>query len=208
MSARSIAAVAWGLPVDRVVGAPDWATVERYDIDARGKDAPTRDETRTMLQALLRERFNLTAHVETRDLPVYLLMPVRSDGILGPGLRKAAYDCADPAERARISTANLPPGRMVCGFNLNAGVLNGGSMALADLEPVLTSAAGRPVLDRTGIPGRFDIDLKWAIGTPDAGTDTVSIFTALQEQLGLRLEAATAPLQVLVIDSIVRPSGN
>jgi uncharacterized protein (TIGR03435 family) len=208
MPARSIAAVAWGMPTDRVLGAPDWAVAERYDIDARSKDAPTQAETRSMLQALLRDRFQLKAHIEMRDLPVYLLTPVRRDGVLGPGLRRSDIDCADPAARAKINAQNLPPGRMVCGFSLNAGVLNGGSMALVDLQPILTSAAGRPVLDRTGISGKFDIDLKWATGTPEAATDTVSIFTALQEQLGLRLDAATAPLEVLVVDHIDRPSEN
>jgi uncharacterized protein (TIGR03435 family) len=208
MSARSIAALAWGLPTDRVAGAPGWASDERYDIDARSKDAPTRDDTRLMLQALLRDRFALAAHVEMRDLPVYLLRRLRPAGTLGPGLRPSAIDCADPAARAKITADVLRPNRMVCGFTLNDGVLNGGSMALADLQPVLTSAAGRPVLDRTGIPGTFDIDLKWATGTAEPARDTVSIFTAVQEQLGLTLDGATAPLDVLVIDHIERPSEN
>jgi uncharacterized protein (TIGR03435 family) len=208
MAGRTIAALAWGLPTGRVIGAPEWASVERYDIDARSKEKPTPDETRRMLQGLLRDRFQFVGHVEQREFPVYLLMPLRSNGTLGPGLRPAPFDCADPASRAKITALNLPPGRMVCGFTLNDGVLNGGSMALTDLEPVLTSAAGRPVLNRTGITDKFDVDLKWATTAPDAAADLVSIFTAVQEQLGLKLESATAPLDVLVIDHIERPTEN
>ncbi len=212
MPTRSIIAVAWNIPTGRVLGGPSWLVTDRFDLDATMKENATQDELRAMLQTLLRDRFKLGAHVEKRDLPVYQLTQARPGAPFGPGLERAAFDCnnlaARKAEAAAATAAR--PGRMLCGFTVDAGTLDGGSTTMETLAQILTPQAGRPVLDRTGLAGSYNVLLKW---TPSLGTDTptadaVSIFTAVQEQLGLRLESGTAPLDVVVIDRIERPSEN
>jgi uncharacterized protein (TIGR03435 family) len=96
---------------------------------------------------------------------------------------------------------------MVCGLTFNTGVFMAGGVEVSTMLSTLTAASGRAVLDRTGLTGAYDFELKWA-PLPDPNSDNVSIFTAVQEQLGLRLESGTAPLDVLVIDRIERPSEN
>ena len=199
---RSLLATAWNIPSDRV-DAPDWTRVTRYDIDGRGSVAKGWDDIRPKAQALLRERFKASVHVEQRTLPTYDLLQLRSDRF-GPGLRKSPIsDCFD---RAAIAAIKPPP--RPCMMTFGNGTLTG-TMTMQDLTVTLTGASGRPVFDRTNLPGNYEVDLKW---TPtlrdDAVGDTVSIFTAVQEQLGLKLESATAPLDVLIVDHIERPSAN
>jgi uncharacterized protein (TIGR03435 family) len=207
---RTLISIAYGIPGGRVLGGPGWLTTDRYDIVARGKDSPTGEEASQMLQAMLRDRFQLVAHVEQRDLPAYTLTLARPDGRLGPGMRRSAIDCRDPEARKKAYAAAAPNSRIVCGLQTSAGMFTGGGVRLADLIVILTSASGRPVLDKTGLSGDFDVDLKWTptLAGDAAPPDVVSIFTAVQEQLGLKLESATAPLDVVVIDRIERPSEN
>ena len=209
MPTRSLISIAYGIPSDRVLGGPGWMLTDRYDITATTKENPTRTETSQMLQALLRERFKLVIRPEKRDLPVYALQLARRDGQLGPGMRRTAIDCNDPEARKKAA-ATAAPGRLVCGLTSERGDFQGGGITMPNLEIVLSSAAGRPVLDRTGLTGSFDIELKWTptLGADAAPADAVSIFTAVQEQLGLRLENATAPLDVILIDRIERPTEN
>jgi len=96
---------------------------------------------------------------------------------------------------------------MVCGLTFNTGVFMAGGVEVSTMLSTLTAASGRAVLDRTGLTGAYDFELKWA-PLPDPNSDNVSIFTAVQEQLGLRFESGTAPLDVLVINRIERPSEN
>jgi uncharacterized protein (TIGR03435 family) len=206
---RTLVAVAWGLPSNRVIGGPSWIATDRYVIEAISKENPTREENQQMLQRLLRERFGLVARVEKRDLPVYLLTQARPAGQLGPGLRRSSIDCNDPQARKKAAAAG-PQGRIACGLTDGPGTFTGGGIAISVLEIILTSASGRPVLDRTGLEGGFDVDLKWTptLAGDAAAADSVSIFTAVQEQLGLRLDQGTAPLDVIVIERIERPSEN
>jgi len=212
MPARSLIGIAWNIPTDRVLGGPGWIITDRYDLDATMKENATVDETRAMLRSFLRQRFTLSARLEKRELPVYHLTQVRPGAPFGRGLERAPFDCSDPATRKEQATAALAarPGRMVCGFTVDAGTLDGGSTTMETLAQILTPQTGRPVIDRTGLSGTFNVLLKW---TPSLGTDTppgdaVSIFTAIQEQLGLKLESGTAPLDVVVIDRIERPGEN
>jgi uncharacterized protein (TIGR03435 family) len=209
MPTRSLISIAYGIASDRVLGGPGWLVTDRYDIIATTKENPTRAETSQMLQALLRERFKLAIRPEKRDLPVYTLLLARRDGQLGPAMRQAAVDCNDPEARKKAAAA-AAPGRIPCGLTSERGDFQGGGITMPNLEIVLSSAAGRPVLDRTGLTGSFDIELKWTptLGADAAPADAVSIFTAVQEQLGLRLENATAPLDVILIDRIERPTEN
>ena len=114
-----------------------------------------------------------------------------------------------PSPGGRYWLTNMPVRALICGFSLNTGVLDGGGVTMETLMQILTPQAGRPVSNRTGLSGGYDILLKWtaALGA-DTPADAVSIFTALQEQLGLKLESSTAPLDVVVVDRIERPSEN
>ena len=211
MPVRSLVAVAWNLPGHRVLDGPDWIGVERYDLEATTKESPTREELQGMLRALLRDRFKAVVRVEQRELPVYHLVPARADGTLGPELERTPFNCDDPEARKQAA-ATIPsrPGRMLCGFASNEGSLDGGGVTMDTLALILASPAGRPVLNRTGLAGGYNLTLKWtpSLGTDAPPGDAVSIFTAVQEQLGLRLQSGTAPLDVAVIERIERPTEN
>ena len=211
VAARAMISIGWNIPTNRVLGGPGWVATDRFDLDATMKENAPQDELRAMMRGLLRDRFTLAAHVEQRELPVFLLTRVRADEPLGPGLERGTFDCSDPAARKQNSAAALAarPGRMLCGFTIDAGILDAGGETMETLAQVLTYQAGRPVLDRTGLTGGYNVLLKWtpALGADTPG-DTVSLFTALQEQLGLKLESSTAPLDVVVIDRIERPTQN
>ena len=205
MPVRGLVAVAHGLPRNRVLGGPGWLDTDRYDIDALGKDAPTNEEAAQMLRAMLRDRFQLVTRREQRDLPVFFLVRGRPGGNLGPALRPSRFDCTDPKGRAQAAADPAGPG---CGITFDTGFYRGIAQ-LSVLEPVLTGAAGRPVLNRTGLDGWYEFELKWSeLGSDAPRDDAVSIFTAVQEQLGLRLDQGTAPLDVIVIERIERPSEN
>ena len=199
---RSLLATAWNIPSDRV-DAPDWTRVTRYDIDARGSVANGWDDIRPKAQALLRDRFKASVHIEQRTLPTYDLLQVRP-GRLGPALRQSPIkDCFD---RAAIAAMKPPP--RPCMMTFGNGTLTG-TMTLKDLSVTLTGASGRPVFDKTGLAGNYEVDLKWTPTLRDgAAGDAASIFTAVQEQLGLKLENATAPLDVLIVDHIEHPTAN
>ena len=198
--AIGLLSMAWGVPNSRVLGAPDWAPRINYDIDARGDVSHGNADIRPKLQALLRDRFRLVAHMEQRALPVYNLVRLRPDR-LGPGLVKSPIvDCKDEA----AIKAMMPPPRP-CGWLPSPGAPIAGTLSLASIASLLSNAAARPVIDKTGLDGNYELDLKFSRGATD---DAVSVFTAVQEQLGLKLESATAPLDVLVVEHMERPSAN
>ena len=205
MTLQQLIAAAYGIPTTRVFDGPGWASTDRYDIVAKAAGNPTTAETARLLQILLRERFSLAARVEQRELPVYALVMARADGRIGPRLWRSAAECP---KRAPVSTSDLTA-RPVCGIPLlvSKGVsfFLAGDVPMSTVAQALTGAAGRPVLDHTGLTGRYDISVDWA-SSPDV--DSISVFTAVQEQLGLKLESTTAPLDVVVIERVERPSEN
>ena len=141
-----------------------------------------------MLRSLLEDRFHLSAHRETRDLPIYALVLARADGRLGPRLRQATSD--DCAKRS-------------CGMLPSVNELTAGALPMNEFARFLALNTGRLVVDRTGLTGVWDFDLKYSLpNAPTPDPDRPSIFTALQEQLGLRLDATTGPVEVLVIDRV------
>jgi uncharacterized protein (TIGR03435 family) len=182
------------------VETPNWTNKEGFDITATGAMA---GQIRLMVRTLLRDRFGLRAHVETRRLPVYVLTVARSDGTLGPNLRKVQMDCSrrEPLSDGMMpcSTRNQPRGTLVARAT---------NWQTAILHREMAAAMDRLVLDRTGLKGQFDMRLEWAEPTAAAEPqpDRPSFVTALREQLGLRLERATEPVSVLVVDRIERPS--
>jgi uncharacterized protein (TIGR03435 family) len=192
----------------QLAGAPDWVDSERYDIDARTDTANAPNEIKgSMLQALLEDRFQLKLHGETKDAPVYFLTVAKS------GLKLTAGPCVTRDSNAPIVRG--PSQTTFCGFfGVGDNFMRATSTTAQALSEELSSILRRKVLDRTGFAGRFDVNLKWAPdgvapGNPAlASPDLPSIFTALEEQLGLKLESGKAPIDVLVIDRIERPSEN
>jgi uncharacterized protein (TIGR03435 family) len=221
--------IAFGVQRTQVVGAPDWTETARFDITAKAESeiqgtppGGPPGQLNLLLQDLLEDRFKLRAHRETRELPIYALMLARSDKKLGAGLRPSTVDCA--AMRGRGGRMGLPPGppppgeRPPCGMRVAPNQVVAGGVSLAQLTPMLSQFTQRIVLDRTGLTGNFDIDLTFTPermpqGAPPPGAPPLtidpngpSLFTALQEQLGLKLESDRAPVEVLVIDHVERPT--
>ena len=194
---KSIIANAYEVRIFQIAGDPAWLTSERFDIIARGREG-TPDRLRpAMLRTLLAERFKLAAHFETREQQVYALVLARSDGRPGPQL-KPSSPSAGGAKSGLVTTS------------VDNGVarIQGSRVPLDNFALVLSSSVfSRRVIDRTGLGGEFDLDLRF---TPESSTAVApefpSIFAAVQEQLGLKLQSERAPVPVLVIDSVDRPS--
>jgi uncharacterized protein (TIGR03435 family) len=200
---------AYGIETFRVVGGPDWVRSQGYDIRARGGADVTPDDTRLMLRRLLEERFRLRARMEPRDTPVFALVRSRSDTTTGPQLRPASPDtCVD---RGALPI-NLPPDALpACGrLFTNPGWMRGRRVPLDLLATRLAPIVGRPVVNRTALAGMFDLDLDYApeLAPASVQQQKPGLFTALDEQLRLKLESASAPVDVLIIESVERPIGN
>lgn len=206
VTVRSLIGMAYGLPMNRVLSGPGWITTDRYDINAKTKENPTSEELQQMLQSLLMDRFRLFARSEKRDMPVYALVLSRRDGQLGPKMQRTTINCDDPKTRRTVVVGSSPE-RLACGFTVTEGTFVGSGIEIATLERILAGPAGRPVVDKTGLSGGYDIDLHWtALGVENSADDSISIFTAVQEQLGLKLEISTSPLDVIVVERVDRPT--
>jgi uncharacterized protein (TIGR03435 family) len=168
-----------------------------------------------MLQALLEDRFKLALHRETKQLSVYELTLANNDGKLQPSKNDncAPYSVDSPPPTAPV------PGTIFCGFPRLASsglnrTLNGAAISIAALAGNLSRGQlHRPIIDKTGLSGRFDVHLEWAADPPSGIADTdasngPSIFTALREQLGLKLQSTKGPVEVLVVDHVEKPSSN
>lgn len=218
----------------QLVGGPGWMDSDRFDVTARAAGDVTPEIARRMLQNLLKDRFMLRAHTETRQFDLHALVLARSDGRLGPGLLHTSPECEATLEARKQGTA--PPAerpnfelirkQTFCGMSMMGSSASGASnysMGGVPLERLVNQIAGEvrgPVVDRTGLTGLFDILLEYAsqprqlqaapLNTPDLTKDVAlpTLRDALQEQLGLELETGKGPLDVLVIDSVERPSEN
>lgn len=192
----------------QIIGGAGWVDSDRYDVTAKsahGDPGTTTGitETRQRLQALLSQRFMLRVHRETRELPVYALVVGRNGSKLVSAENPTTHDGARR------------------GIQRECGRMTGTSASIADLTVALSRQLGRPVVDRTGFTGRYDFQVSWM---PDSGpcavpaggegagavasSDGPSLFTALQEQLGLKLESTKGPVEVIVIDSAEKASEN
>ena len=202
VTVRSLILNAYDLPSAQILDSPGWTSSEHFDVVAKADGAATPQEMKQMIRSLLVDRFNFAAHTETREIPVYVLTLARPDGKLGPGLRRSDIDCSKGAPSVAPATQS---GVRPCSMRGAAGQFHAGSMSVNFLVRNLSGYAGRPVTDRTGLSGAFDIDLVWS---PDHAADPPgpSIFTAVQEQLGLKLESSREPKEVLVIDRVERPT--
>jgi uncharacterized protein (TIGR03435 family) len=211
---RNLITVAYRLPWFRIIGVPDWS--ERYDVVATMPSGTDATELGAMLQHLLAERFMMQAHMETRERPIYALVTARTDKSLGPQLQRASVDCT-VALAARATRAEPPPTPASAVEHCDNQIRSVGHVAIRgmSLDVLANYLSGavqdRVVVNRTGLEGNFDLELRFE--PPSGGGTTTpgqfpSLFTAIQEQLGLKLEAQKGPVQVLVIDSIGRPSAN
>ena len=208
---RLLIRTAYQIQDDQIVGGPDWLATDRFDIDARAPQTPDGPYAQLgdRLRTLLADRFKLTTHTEKRELPVFALERSRRDGSFGPGLRSTA--CPDLA----IDLSRPQP---CVNIQTGVGALTLRGMPFTQFTPYLSPYVNRVIVDRTGLDGRYDIELKWtpepsgqgrgAGEPPAADPNAVSIFTALQEQLGLRLNATRDSVDVLVIDTLERPTPN
>jgi uncharacterized protein (TIGR03435 family) len=182
----------------QISGAPGWVQSDRYDISAKAEGDSQVSEIRGMLQRLLEDRFQLKYHWETKEAAAYHLVVSKAGKLResGPG------DCP-PSADGPCGTLRNSPGNTK-GYKLTSGELAGS----------LSFFVGRPVLDKTGLTGKYDIELQWTpervqLQSPAPSEESSpSIFTALQEQLGLKLESAKGPMKTLVIDHVERPSEN
>lgn len=209
---------AWGFSSltaqSQVIGGPAWMTSTRFDIVATTKGLPSL----TMLRALLTDRFKVVAHVESRDTDVYALVLDRSDRRLGPAIHVSTSQCVGPGGTAPPSSAVVTT---LCAVRGRPGSYTGEGASMAQLARSLGGmpAVGRPVIDRTGLEGVYDWTLQWtpsfntvptgAVPVADADAAAgLSIFSALREQLGLKLNAQRAAIDVLVIDHVELPSAD
>lgn len=199
---KAIIQYAFDMPQSRIVNAPAWTSSQPFDIDAKSIDDALNQRLHNlpsdqakpiklaMIQALLADRFGLKTHREQRELPIYELAVAKGGAKL------------TPTKSDGLTT------------NHGNSYFNGKGITMSLVAQELARDAGRVIIDKTGVPGRFDIDLHWQ---PDDappmhlnGEEVTlpSLFTALQEQLGLRLEPAKGPVEVLVIDDVHQPSAN
>ncbi len=236
MPVGALITMAYGIQRFQLVGGPSWINSDRFDINAIAEDVPiqptppgTPNRMQLLLRSLLKERFALVVHNETRELPLSYLVMAREDRKLGERLRPSTVDCrAVMAERAKAAREGAPPtpptppkpGEIPqCGMRGGFGSITAGSMAISNLATMLGGMLNRPIYDRTNLTGNFDIQLEY---TPDQmpqlppgatlppgftlpSSDGPSLNTALQEQLGLKLEATRGPVDVLVVDSVEQP---
>ena len=213
---RDLISRAYEVPFERVEGGPDWLTRDRFDFTARAA-AETPAAVRTlMLRAFLQERLKLVVRQESRDMPAFALVMARADRRLGPQLHPSSVDCeAVRASRGGGAAPPTPPGeRPVCSGMSRLGFITAGGVTMAEAAERFLRPAGRPVIDRTGLTGGYDLDIKFE---PDEIRNRAdrsepvrgpSFAEALEEQLGLRLEPIRAPIPVIVVQSVERPSEN
>jgi uncharacterized protein (TIGR03435 family) len=227
---RQLVRMAYG--TNQVVGGPGWIDSERFDVEGRGPfdlsgflggrdGSPPR--VYLMLQQLLEDRFTLRVHMATQERPVYALVSARRDQQLGPQLQRSTFDCdAHLAATVQAGRPPAPPPSAAmprCAIGGAPGLLTADSIDMSMLANALTASTDRVVLNRTTLNGRFNVELQWTpdlvgspLATPNANAAASdappALVTAIQEQLGLKLEPTTAPIEVLVIDSADRPTPN
>jgi uncharacterized protein (TIGR03435 family) len=195
---------AFDVQAKQVIGLPDWADTDRFDMDGKpdGEGAPSGKQWKTMIQKLLADRFKLTFHKDKKELSVYVLSVAKTG--------------------AKLTKNDSAPNGLPALFFQGLGKLNVRNALMSDFTGLMQSAVlDRPVVDQTGLAGRFDFTLNW---TPDDSqfggmgakvpppTDSAdappNLYTAIQEQIGLKLEATKAPADVMVIDHVEKPSAN
>lgn len=207
---------AYQLQDQQIAGGPGWLASEHFDIVANSEAANLSPMDRWMMvRALLADRFRLKMHTEPREQSVFALVLARRDGTLGDHLTRSNTDCTLPsAPRTGPIDLSVPN---QCGVLMGGpGRMNFRGVTMAVLAAQLSARVGRSVVDRSGVEGRYDLDVEFspqplqansadpaAVDRP--GGDAASLYTAIQEQLGLKLESQKGSIDVTVIDSVERP---
>jgi uncharacterized protein (TIGR03435 family) len=190
---RSLILAAYGLEGFRLGTLPAWVESDRFDVIAKADGNPPAAQLRVMMQHLLADRFHLVVRHQMKELPVYDLVMARADRKLGPAMRRV--ECATPP----------------CGTEfVDSNVLRGDSVPVAFMTGRLTSIVERVVNDKTNLDGYYAIELQWSGWSDEQTPDPAhpSLFTALQEQLGLKLVSTRGPVDVLVVDHVEQPTAD
>lgn len=218
----------------QISGGPEWGDSVHYDIAAKPDTPVNQSDWRVMLQQLLQDRFQLQLHRETKELPIYALVLAHKDGKLGPGItesKEGACTLSDPSKPFPLPEPGKPL-PLGCG-NVFMGrdpttppgyqELRALRVSIARIIPILSQRVGRAVIDKTGLAGTYDIVVNFTpdenqlagmaapgVPPPQVSSDASgpSLFTALQEQLGLKLESQKGPVEIFVIDRAEKPSEN
>jgi uncharacterized protein (TIGR03435 family) len=189
VDAWSLVTIAYRVEPYQLLGGPGWTRSTYYDINAKpGISNATQDQLFAMLQQLLQDRFKLVTHHETRQFDGFALVREPS-GKLGPGLRVPEIDC-----------------RPNCRNRIGIGLITGNGIGMEDIRRVILNAVNAPVSDETQLSGLFEVDLRWSNALSTSADNSGSIFTAIQEQLGLKLERRRVDVDVIVIDHIEHPT--
>jgi uncharacterized protein (TIGR03435 family) len=191
---RHLIRFAYGVYDFQIVGGSGWPETERYDVIAKASGNPTPERLRAMLRHLLADRFRLDVDETTRELPVYRLVRSTPGGEPGAQLRAATGDCAVSDEKG-------------CGAQVGDGSLNSRGISMTRLAGELSGFVERIIHDRTGLTGNFEVSLTWSPSL-QADDNRTSLFTSLQEQLGLKLESALGSVPAIVIRRVERPTEN
>ncbi len=218
---RFLIQVAYDVKEFQVISGAPWTNAERYDITAKGEDGAPQSQIKLMLQALLADRFKLIFHRETREMPVFFLMAAKGGIKL---LEPKEGSCVTPDPTAPPPAPGQPPPKYCGNMRISPQDFNGAKISMMQLTTFLSDVLGRTVIDKTDFKGTFDVHLEFVrdqalasgiLGNGPGGAETApadspgpSIFTAVQEQLGLRLESGKGPVEVFVIDSAEKPSEN
>ena len=187
----------------QVTGGPGWLATERFDINARPPADARPDQLPAMMQALLVERFALKTHRARQDRSIYTLTFVDANQ-RGPKLTVSTLDCDQQEAEKRLT----PECRSQMSVGRGGGQIVMKGRGLAILARTLGGVVGRVVTDESGSTMKYDLDLKWSAGDAAATSNDPEIFSAVREQLGLQLKAATGPVEMVVIDSVERPTAD
>jgi uncharacterized protein (TIGR03435 family) len=203
----------------QIEGGDAWTRTSRFDVEAKAAERPSADQMRTMVKRLLAERFRLRLHTETRELPRYTLLTARADGRLGDGLRPSNFDCAAITSApdykqpsGLLAGGEVPPCILMLRLNgSGTPTITMRGTSISRLARVLQDRAGRVIIDKTGLGGAYDVEFETELpslsGSPTTlPRESLSLFTVLEEQLGLKLESERGPVDVLVIDHVEHPT--
>jgi uncharacterized protein (TIGR03435 family) len=210
---KRLIAVGYSVTDYQIFGSLTWLESAGFDLEAKSPGPTDLPHVRPMVQSLLDDRFKLMIHRETRELPIYSLTLAKSGGKPGPGLVESTAGPCEPVN------SQSPPSAAACGtVSPGRGRIWGQRGRISQLADRLSTILGRTVVDKTGLTGAYDIELTYTPdpdmaqqlppGQPASDVPGPSLFTAMQEQLGLKLQAGKGPVEVIVVDSAEKPTGN
>lgn len=214
-SLQQLITAAYEIQPFQLIGGPSWMATHRFDVVATAGANAAPAQLNLMMRSLLADRFKLAVHLEKRELPIYALVKAREDGRLGPALKPASVDCG-PTGRGRgaLSPGNAPGPVAGCRALISPTGVDFAGQSMGELARVLGMQLRQPVTDKTGLAGGYDLQLSFAPEggrgpaptAPSSDPNAPSLFTALQEQLGLKLESQRGPMEVVVIERVEQPT--